>query len=219
MEQESSAFSELSCRAFTERLAAKQPVPGGGGAAAMAGALAAALGSMAGHYTEGKKKYAVYETELMEMLAQLEEIRTRLLDAIEADAAAFAPLSRAYGIPKDDPGRDAALQQATEAAALPPLTMMREAGRIVPLLVRMASFGNRMMVSDIGCGLILAAAALRCAALNVLRCAALNVLINTAAMRDREKAAELEREADALLQDCVPAAREAADRIQKEIRT
>ena len=68
-----------------------------------------------------------------------------------------------------------------------------------------------MMVSDIGCGLILAAAA--------LRCAALNVLINTAAMRDREKAAELEREADALLQDCVPAAREAADRIQKEIRT
>ena len=210
MEQESSAFSELSCRAFTERLAAKQPVPGGGGAAAMAGALAAALGSMAGHYTEGKKKYAVYETELMEMLAQLEEIRTRLLDAIEADAAAFAPLSRAYGIPKDDPGRDAALQQATEAAALPPLTMMREAGRIIPLLVRMASFGNRMMVSDIGCGLILAAAA--------LRCAALNVLINTAAMRDREKAAKMEREADTLLRDCVPAAREAADRIREEIR-
>ena len=145
------------------------------------------------------------------MLAQLEEIRARLLDAIEADAAAFAPLSRAYSIPKDDPGRDAALEQATEAAALPPLTMMREAGRIVPLLVRMASFGNRMMVSDIGCGLILAAAA--------LRCAALNVLINTAAMRDREKAAKMEREADALLQDCVPAAREAADRIQKEIRT
>ena len=210
MELESTAFSELSCRAFTERLAAKQPVPGGGGAAAMAGALAAALGSMAGHYTEGKKKYAVYETELMEMLAQLEEIRTRLLDAIEADAAAFAPLSRAYGIPKDDPGRDAALQQATEAAALPPLTMMREAGRIIPLLVKMASFGNRMMVSDIGCGLVLAEAA--------VRCAAFSVLINTAAMRDREKAAELEREADALLQDCVPAAREAADRIQKEIR-
>ena len=98
-------LEEMTLAQFAEQLAAKTPVPGGGGASALMGALGAALGSMVANYTVGKRKYAAVEEEVQDILARMEELRKKLLELVEEDAAAFEPLSRAYAIPKDDPSR------------------------------------------------------------------------------------------------------------------
>ena len=95
---------------FTASLASKASVPGGGSASALAGSLAAALGGMVGELTVGKEKYAAVEPILRELLDEAETLRGRLLDCVEKDAAALAPLAKAYAIPKDDPQRAETLE-------------------------------------------------------------------------------------------------------------
>ena len=87
---------------FNALLASKAPVPGGGGASALAASLGAALGSMVANLTLGKKKYAEYETENGSLLRELEELRLKAEELIEKDAEAFEPLSKAYSIPRED---------------------------------------------------------------------------------------------------------------------
>jgi len=86
---------EATCTDFAAALAAKESVPGGGGAAAYVGALGVALCSMVGNFTTGKKKYADVEEDVQRMLAEAETIRVRLIDLVDEDAAAFFPLSQA----------------------------------------------------------------------------------------------------------------------------
>ena len=126
-------MTETSCRAFAEALASKAPVPGGGGASALAGSLGAALCSMVGNYTLGKPKYAAVEADVRAILEEAERLRTRLLNLVKEDAAAFAPLSRAYGIPKDDPGRGEIMEQCLRDAAAPPMEMLRLSCRVIEL--------------------------------------------------------------------------------------
>ncbi|MDR2664773.1 MAG: cyclodeaminase/cyclohydrolase family protein, partial [Oscillospiraceae bacterium] len=90
---------------FANALASSSPTPGGGGAAALAGALGVALGSMVGSLTLGKKKYADVQGDIERIMESAAALRGELLALIDGDAAAFEPLSRAYGIPKDDPSR------------------------------------------------------------------------------------------------------------------
>ena len=182
---------EQSCAAFAEALAAKVSVPGGGGAAAYTAALAAALCSMVGNFTTGKKKYAEYEDDVQRMLQVGDEVRLRLLELVDEDAAAFFPLSEAYGIPQEDPTRAERLEEATKDALAAPLEMMRQIARTVELLEEMNVKGSRMLVSDVGCGAALASAA--------MKAASLNVFINTKSLADREFAEAVEAEADTLL--------------------
>ena len=112
-------------RAFTEALASNAPTPGGGGAAALVGAVGAALGHMVGALTVGKKKYAAVEAELTACMERIDALRLRLLELVQRDADCFAPLVRAYGMAKDDPKRDETLELETLRAAQPPLEMMR----------------------------------------------------------------------------------------------
>ncbi|MDR1908585.1 MAG: cyclodeaminase/cyclohydrolase family protein, partial [Spirochaetaceae bacterium] len=90
---------EESCVEFSRLLAGKDPVPGGGGAAALTGALGVALGSMAGNLTLGKKRYAAVEGEMLRLLEEAERLRESLLALVEADAGAFEPVMRAYRLP------------------------------------------------------------------------------------------------------------------------
>ena len=180
-----------SCTAFADALAAKVSVPGGGGAAAYAGALAVALMSMVGNFTTGKKKYAAFEEDVQRMLSRGEELRARLLELVDEDAKAFFPLSEAYGIPKEDPTRAERLEAATKAALAAPLEMMRCIAEVVELLEEMGEKGSRLLISDVGCGAALAASA--------LRSASLNVFINTKSLADRDFAVSVEEEADSLL--------------------
>ena len=113
-----------SCRKFVEVLASDAPAPGGGGAAALVGAIGTALGNMVGSLTVGKKKYAEVEAEIIALKAQCDALQTELLNQVEADEVNFLPLAKAYGIPKDDPTRDEVLEAATITACAVPMHIM-----------------------------------------------------------------------------------------------
>ncbi len=200
---------DKSCTEFAAELAGKVSVPGGGGAAAYVGALGVALCSMVGNFTTGKKKYAEYEEDVQRMLAEGEQVRARLLELVEEDAAAFYPLSQAYGIPKEDPTRDEVLEKCTKDALAGPLEMMRQIAKAIELLEEMNVKGSRMLISDVGCGAVCAAAA--------MRAASMNVFINTKGLKDRDYAAKVEAEADELLA-YVPRAKAVADEVAAGIR-
>lgn len=176
-------YTKESCRDFTALLASENPTPGGGGAAALAGALGTALGEMVAALTVGKKRYAGVEEEIRAAAAELEELREMLLDTVMEDAEGFIPLSQAYRLPKDEPGREERLEMATLTACTAPKKIMELALRAMELTKLMAEKGSVMAVSDAGC----AAAMLKAA----VDSAALNVYINTKSLKDRAEAERL----------------------------
>ena len=190
-------FTDQSCRDFVGALSGKDPVPGGGGASALVGSLAAALGNMVGSLTVGKKKYADVEEDMKALMQKTEKLQEELLSLVEEDAKAFAPLSRAYGMPKDTEEERAEKERVMEAAlkeaSRVPLQIMRKCCQVIELQKEFAEKGSRLAVSDAGVGVIFAKAA--------LQGAALNVFINTKSIKDRKFAEESEREADEMLQD------------------
>ena len=93
-------LTKTSVEDFTSLLASKTSVPGGGGASALVAAIGIALGDMVGEFTIGKKKYADVEPEIKQLMEKAQSIRLNLLECIDADAKAFEPLSKAYGIPR-----------------------------------------------------------------------------------------------------------------------
>lgn len=203
-------LTDKSCSAFAEVLAAKESVPGGGGAAALVGALGVALASMVGSFTTGKKRYTEVEGDIQRMLADAEAIRVRLIELVEEDAEAFFPLSQAYGIPKEDPTRAEVLESATKNACAAPIEMMRQIAKAIALLEEMGEKGSKMLISDVGCGALLCRAA--------LEAASLNVFVNTKTLKDRAFAEETEAECDALLAEYGPRAEACAAQVMAHIR-
>jgi len=191
-------FTENSCREFVQILASREPVPGGGGAAALVGAVGTALGNMVGSLTVGKKKYAAVEAEIRDLKCQCDELQSQLLDQVAADAEGFAPLALAYGIAKDNPDRASVLEEATVGACDVPLHIMELCGQALEVLAVLAEKGSRLAVSDAGCG----AVCLR----GALQAASLNVLVNTASLQNRDKARELEEKCQRLLDRYEPIA-------------
>jgi len=191
-------LTEYSCTAFGQALASKASVPGGGGAAALAGALGVALCSMVGNFTTGKKKFVAVEDDVQRMLSEGEALRIRLLELVDADALAFEPLSKAYSIPKDDPSRDEIMEEATINACQAPLEMISCCGKAMLLLQEMLEKGSKMLISDVGCGALLCKAA--------MESAALNVFVNTGTLNDRETAEKMEKQVDEALSTYLPMA-------------
>ena len=183
--------AEQTCQGFLDALASKAPVPGGGGASALVGALGAALCTMVGNYTVGKKKYADVEEDVKTLMVKAEDIRARLLAQVDADAAAFEPLSRAYAIPKDDPTRGEVMEQCLRDAAAAPMAILRLCCQAIDLHREMLDKGSVMMLSDVGTGVVLCRGA--------LYGAALNVKVNTKSMADRAYAEAMNAEADELV--------------------
>ncbi len=172
-----------SCREFVSLLASDAPAPGGGGAAALVGAIGTALGNMVGALTVGKKKYADVEEKIKCLMSRCNELQTQLLDQVAADAEGFVPLARAYGIPKDDPNRAETLERATVTACQAPMRIMELCCDSLNVIAVMAEKGSRLAVSDAGCAAALVKAA--------LQAASLNVFINTKTLRDRALAQEM----------------------------
>lgn len=199
-----------SCREFAADLASKRSTPGGGGAAAFAGALGTALGEMVGNFTTGKKKYAAYEEDIQRLLAEGERIRLSLLALVDKDAAAFEPLSRAYGIPKEDPTRETVLEQCTMDALNAPLEMMRETCKAIEMLEELSIKGSRMLISDVGCGAALCRAA--------LESAALNVFINTKSLGDHATAERIDDECRQMLDRYCPLASQIVASVMEELQ-
>jgi len=187
-----------SCRSFVEVLASDAPAPGGGGAAALVGAIGTALGNMVGSLTLGKKKYADVQEEIVALKAKCDCLQKQLLDQVEADEVGFLPLARAYGIPKDDPNRDAVLEEATVAACAVPMKIMELCGDAIGCIAILAKKGSRLAVSDAGCGAVICKAA--------MQAASLSVFVNTSGLKDREAAESLNRKTYELLDRYCPMA-------------
>lgn len=177
---------------FLETLASSAPTPGGGGAAALCGALGIALGNMVGSLTLGKKKYADVQEDIAALNAKAEALRAGFVALVDADAEAFAPLSRAYSIPKDDPARDEIMEPALLKAAEAPLEIMRKCAEALELISGYAAKGSALAISDAGCAAALCGAA--------MEAAALNVKINTKSMKNRAVADNINAEMNELLQ-------------------
>lgn len=197
--------AEQTCQGFLDALASKAPVPGGGGASALVGALGTALCTMVGNYTVGKKKYADVEEDVKALMAKAEDIRARLLALVDADAEAFEPLSKAYAIPKDDPSREAVMEKCLQDAAATPMAILRLSCEAIDLHREMLDKGSVIMLSDVGTGVIFCQSA--------LYGAALNVRVNTKSMADRAFAQAMDEEVDALVEKYSVIARQVYDAV------
>lgn len=160
-----------SCRDFIKVLASKAPVPGGGGAAAMGGAIGMALSNMVGNLTVGKKKYAGVEKEVLELLARGETLISGLEALVDEDAKMFEPLAQAYRMPTATPEQVRAKEEAMEIcskdACTVPMEIMRKCFEGIEIHHRMGQIGSSLAISDVGCGVALLKAALIAASLNV----------------------------------------------------
>ena len=188
-------FSTVPCNEFVEVLGSKAPVPGGGGASALVGAVGTALGNMVGALTVGKKKYADVEEEMKELMAKATTLQDELLHLIERDAEVFEPLSKAYGMPRETEEEKAEKARVMEIvlkdACSVPMEIMEKCCEAIDLIVEFAAKGSALAISDAGVGAAFCKAA--------LEGASLNVYINTKSMKNREYAEELNRKCDEML--------------------
>jgi formiminotetrahydrofolate cyclodeaminase len=205
------SLTELSCLQFSEQLASKAPVPGGGGAAALTGALAAGLGCMAANLTVGKKKYLPYEEDHIRIIARSNELRQQFLELVDEDAAAFEPLSAAYSMDKNNPESAKILRTATLAASGAPLKMMQCCAELVTLLEELLGKCSVLMLSDVGCAALAVHAA--------LEAASMNVFVNTRTLPGDTEAESLEAQASGLLREFLPRSQAVSDAVMRHLRT
>lgn len=198
---------------YLEVLASKAPVPGGGGASALGGALAAALGQMVANLTVGKKRYADVEEEMQGFLCALNICQMEMTVLADKDAEVFAPLAAAYGLPSETEEqkaeKDRVMEENLLAASLVPIQIMEKAVGIMAVLAEMEQKGSRMAVSDVGVAVQFARTA--------LTGAVMNVYINTRSMKNRERAEELNRQAKELLREGIEKADVIYDRVLKKL--
>lgn len=208
------SYIEKSCGEFTEILASKAPVPGGGGAAALAGAVGTALGNMVGSLTVGKKKYAEVEAHMHTLMEKAAGLRIELLELVDKDAEVFAPLAKAYGMPAETQEqkeeKQRVMEECLKLACSVPLEIMEKCCEAIELHREFAAKGSRLAVSDAGVGAAICKAA--------LMGASLNVYINTGLMKDRALAKELDERADMMTEKYSAAADEIFEGVCEEIR-
>ena len=223
---------EQSGREFVTKLGSEEPTPGGGGAAALVGAVGAALLRMVAVLTAGRLERKLQESRsgteresqqdelgaerksqqdglvarVKELAARAEELQQRLLDEVEADEAGFQPLAEAYRMGKDEPRRAERLEKAKLGACQAPMAVMEWAAAAAPVAAELAEKSGKLVVSDAGC----AAAALKAA----MEMAYLNILVNVRGLGDRTQAEALKERGRELL----AGAGEELERVNTKVR-
>ncbi|MDO8686152.1 MAG: cyclodeaminase/cyclohydrolase family protein [Clostridiales bacterium] len=199
---------------FIDILASASPVPGGGGASALVGAIGTALGSMVGNLTLGKKKYENVQEDIRTILSKADELQKELLSLVDKDAEVFEPLSRAYGMPRNTPEekalRDGVMEDALKLACTVPFEIMEKAVAAISLHEELAEKGTKLAISDVGVGVLFCKSA--------LMGASLNVYINTSLMKDKEFAAKINIKTEALLDSGITRADIVYNQVEKEIK-
>ena len=200
-------FSTSTCTEFVEVLASKAPVPGGGGASALVGAVGTALGNMVGSLTD-------VVDEMWELKGKCDQLQKDFLRLIERDAEVFEPLSKAYGMPKETEEEKAekarVMAIVLKDAFSVPMDMSEKCCEALDLIKEFAAKGSKLAISDAG------VAATFCKA--ALKGASLNVYINTKSMADREYAEELNAKADAMLEKYCKLADETFDSVLARLK-
>lgn len=182
---------------FADMLASGSPVPGGGGASAMVGALGMSLGSMVGNLTMGKKKYIDVQEDIRIILEKAKKLQKELLLLVEKDAEVFEPLSKAYGMPKnteeEKAEKDRVMGEALKQACSVPIEIMEKSLDAIGLHEELAVKGTKIAISDVGVGALFCKAA--------LKGASLNVFINTRLMKDKSLAQGLNDRAEKMISE------------------
>ena len=165
------ALAPLTLRELLDRLSSSDPVPGGGSAAALAGAMGASLVSMVAALTAGRAEYAEADAAAREIGGAASSLRDELIELAQRDSDAYQAVVSARRLPRETDEQRAARSRAmgsafAEAAEVPSRTA-RVARQALELAGRIAPIGNRNAVSDAGVAALLTAAAIRGAILNV----------------------------------------------------
>lgn len=190
-------IKEQKLQDFLDVLSSKEPVPGGGGASALCGAVGNALGQMVANLTIGKKKYADVEGEVKDFLEKMKALQFEFTELADDDARVFAPLAQAYSLPSETDEQKAYKAEVMEknllAASAVPIKIMEKSMEMLSILDRLADIGSKMAISDVG-------VAVQCTRTALLG-AAMNVYINTKSMRDQNKAQELNDKSDRMIDE------------------
>ena len=203
-------LTEMNMTEFTNLLGSDAPAPGGGSAAALAGALGSALTAMVAALTVSKAKYAEYHALAEEVFAGAHDLQNRLLEAIDNDTAAFNRIGEAFALPRttdeEKKARSAAIQDALVICTESPLAIMRLSAEALKLTEQLVGRSNTSAASDLGVSALM----IRSALLGGW----LNVLINIGSLKDADKAAAYKAQGEAVLAEAVPL----ADRIYETIK-
>lgn len=156
-------YVDTTLQTYLDDLASSQPTPGGGSAAALSGAMAAALASMVARLTLGKADYAHVQSEIEELIQQTEHLRQRFQQLLQEDIEAYGRLSSSFKMPRTTEDERAARTQAIQAhlfeAALVPLEMVESAAQLLHYCRRIAEIGNKNVLSDSATSAMLASGA------------------------------------------------------------
>lgn len=204
-------LAELTVAEFADLLASDAPAPGGGSAAALEGAIGAALTAMVCGLTKGKKKFAEFNDLAVEAEAKALALKDRFIDVMDRDTEAFNVVSAAFGMPKatdeEKAARSAAIQKGLEGCTATPFEMMEIAVETLELTGSILGKSNDSAASDLG----VSALSLRAA----IQGAWLNVLINIGSLKNKELAEDYRVKGEALLAKALPL----ADKIYAEVIT
>jgi len=181
---------EYSCNRFMDELASKNAVPGGGGAAALSGAMGTALASMVCNLTTGKKKYAEFEDDIQRIMKEAAEIQKELMAMVDKDAENFLPLSKAYGLPKDTEEQKKhkaeTLEKCLKQAGSVPVEIVEKCFEAIKLHEELVDKGSKLAISDVGVGV----QALRTGIIS----AWMNVQININSIKDQDYVGRIEKD-------------------------
>lgn len=206
-------LAELKTAEFVDLLASDAPAPGGGSAAALEGALGAALTAMVCGLTVGKKKYAEFQELAESAQAKATDLKARFVDVMDRDTEAFNVVSAAFGMPKETDeekaARSAAIQKGLEGCTKTPFEMMELAVETLELTASILGKSNDSAASDLG----VSALSLRAA----IQGAWLNVLINIGSLKNKELAEDYRAKGEALLAKALPLADEIYDTVVKSM--
>ena len=206
-------LAELKTAEFVDLLASDAPAPGGGSAAALEGALGAALTAMVCGLTVGKKKYAEFEELAQSAQTKALDLKARFVDVMDRDTEAFNVVSAAFGMPKatgeEKAARSAAIQKGLEGCTKTPFEMMELAVETLELTASILGKSNDSAASDLG----VSALSLRAA----IQGAWLNVLINIGSLKNKELAEDYRAKGEALLAKALPLADQIYDAVVKSM--
>ena len=195
-------LADLKVTEFIDLLASDAPAPGGGSAAALEGAIGAALTAMVCGLTKGKKKFAEFNDLAVEAEVKALALKDRFVDVMDRDTEAFNVVSAAFGMPKETDeekaARSAAIQKGLEGCTATPFEMMEIAVETLELTDSILGKSNDSAASDLG----VSALSLRAA----IQGAWLNVLINIGSLKNKELAEDYRAKGEAMLAKALPLA-------------
>lgn len=194
---------------FLQELADKQPVPGGGGASALVGALGVALLNMDAIYTTGNEKFKDVEEEIKSQIEKYNVLIEELKLLVQGDADAFYPLSQCYKMPRNTEEEKQLKREALEKnlynAAMVPLGIMEKSYEAILLIDRLTEIGNKNLIGDVATGAVFLEAA--------LKGASLSVFANTSSMKNEENIKTINEKSMKLLKEGTELANKAFEKI------